>query len=88
MVALSPRVKDCTPKVSTTTICQPGADFVSDIDFLKLVVEQKTLSITFSGAVLGSSRLLEAICSVSITDDLLSTLAENNWYAARCAAAS
>ncbi|MET4364280.1 hypothetical protein ABIB06_004879 [Bradyrhizobium sp. LB8.2] len=87
MVTFSPRVKDCIPKVSTQISCQQGADFVSDIDFLKLVVEQKIFSVTFSGAVLGSSRLLDAICSVSITDDMLRTLAENNWYAARCIAA-
>ncbi|GIQ77094.1 hypothetical protein [Bradyrhizobium sp. RD5-C2] len=87
MVTFSPRVRDCVPQVSTTVTCQQGADFVTDIDFLKLLAPQKTLNVTFTGRVLGSSRTLKGNCSTSITDDFMQTLAKNDWYAARCVAA-
>jgi hypothetical protein len=87
MVTFSPRVRDCVPQISTTVSCQQGADFVSDIDFLKLLAQQKTLNLTFAARVLDSSRILRANCSVSLTDDFMWTLAKNDWYAARCVTA-
>ena len=87
MVTFSPRVKDCAVSSQKGEVCDQAADFVSDVDFLNLLSQQKTMTITFTAAVFDTRRPLKAECSTSITEDMIRTLAKNDWYAARCIAA-
>lgn len=86
MVTFSPRVKDCTTQIRGTADCQQGVDFVSDTEFLNILSQQKAFEVTFSGSIFDSRRKLDTKCMVSITEDLIQTMAKNNWYAARCIA--
>jgi hypothetical protein len=86
MVTFSPRVKDCAVTSPTGATCDQAADFVSDVDFLNLLSQQKTMTITFTAAVFDMRRPLKVECSTSVTEDMVLTLAKNDWYAARCIA--
>jgi len=84
LATFAPAVKDCGDQSLT---CNQAEEFVSDTDFLQLLSEQKLVYFRFAGSVFGTPRPLESRCKVSVTPDLLTTLAANGWYAVLCASA-
>jgi hypothetical protein len=64
--------------------CSDTADYISDTSFLSELSARNRIKLKFSGTLVGSEKLLESSCSIAITPDLQSTLAENDWYAAKC----
>jgi hypothetical protein len=85
MVTFSPRVRDCNPgNANVPTNCNDNSDYISDTEFLNALVPGKTMRLTFLGTIAGKNKTLQTSCSVFITQDLITILAANDWYAARC----
>jgi len=84
MITFSPRVKTCAAEHEAKT-CEQAGDFVSDTEFLKLLSPDGRIVLRFVGTIFGSRPMLESTCIVTTTQDLIRTLAKNDWYAARCA---
>lgn len=84
MTTFAPTVTDCAASTGERVACNQSVNFVSDIDFLKLLSQERSGTVTFTGSLFGSSRKLETHCSVSITDDVFHTMAKNDWYALLC----
>jgi hypothetical protein len=84
VVTFSSIARDCNPEGKGEAKCDGGADFVSDTDFLKALSPGQSLGLTFSASVPGKTHPLQARCAILITQDLITILAANDWYAARC----
>ena len=83
-MTFSPRVRSCNLESRNNSACNPAADFVSDVEFLNLLSPNTTTNLKFNATVFNSRRNLESICTISVTDDMILTLAKNDWYSARC----
>jgi hypothetical protein len=83
LITSSPRERDCD--VSSIAACNETGDYISDITFLQQLSPGRQITLKFTGTTFDSKKkLLESSCRVSITDDFITKLAENDWYAARC----
>lgn len=85
MVTFSPRVRDCPQIVQKGADCDQTQDFVSDIDFIKVLLGSTELVVTFTGRLFNSrGNKLTTSCKTLITSDEIKTIAMNSWYASRC----
>jgi hypothetical protein len=79
-VTFSPRIVDCTGRNS----CDATQNYVSDIDFLNLLKTDTKISLSFVATIFNTAAVTKSNCQIQVTEDLLKTLAENDWYAASC----
>ena len=84
LVTFAPRVRDCSELMSKIANCNQAMDFVSDIDFIKDLYASRNLTVAFVGTLFDSRKRLTTSCRTEVTNDLITTIALNSWYAARC----
>jgi hypothetical protein len=84
LVTFSPQVKDCAEKSPKLVNCNQAADFLSDTDFINELYVSPNIVVKFIGKVFDSRTELMTSCRASVTSDMITTIAMNSWYAARC----
>jgi hypothetical protein len=82
LIGYAPRTDLCEPN----TTCNTANRFISDTEFLKLLSPHlgETLLISFNAVSFQSGEVAPSACRVPITRELITYLAANDWYAARC----
>lgn len=64
--------------------CQADSDFLDDVAFLTLLGKAKNIELTFEVHYLGSDDVQKVECAIPVSPGLMTYLAENSWFAARC----
>jgi hypothetical protein len=84
MVTFAPQMRDCSANAHDVPACNRTQEYVSDVDFIKALSGSKSLTVTFEGSLVDSGTKLKSTCAASITDEMIRTIAMNNWYGAKC----
>jgi hypothetical protein len=83
LVGFAPRLDLCAPADN----CNVNNRFISDTEFLGLLINNvgKSIQVTFGATSFQSGSVAPSLCRVAITQALITYLAANDWYMARCA---
>jgi hypothetical protein len=88
MVAFAPVEQVCPDHSSISPVeianCNPDRNFVSDVEFLKIIADTSEINLEFSIRIVGFKEPLRAACVITVGKALLQYLAENHWFAAMC----
>ena len=64
--------------------CNGEANFVDDLTFLKVLGEGDSIELTFEIQYVGRRDKQKVGCRIPISPGLVTYLAENSWFTARC----
>jgi hypothetical protein len=64
--------------------CDPDANFLTKDAFWKKVGAEERVELEFSAEVSGEPRPLVVLCSVDVSEGMLTIMMMNRWYSASC----